>query len=79
MLPIDDDLLRVRAAYRERPNLRVTPSQAQRVFELAPGACVAVLAALVDEGFLCRTHEGLFVRVADQMKPTSPQTLLRRG
>ncbi len=79
MLPIDDDMRRVRAAYRERPNLRVTPSQAQRVFELEPEVCVAVLEALVDEGFLVRTHEGLFVHAADHMKPASPQSLFRRG
>jgi hypothetical protein len=68
-----ESTLRVRAAYRERPNLRLTPSQARRVSEWAPGACVAVLAALVDEGFLCRTHEALFVHVADQSSQHLPR------
>src|SRR5260370_557438 len=75
----DDDLRRVCAAYRDTPNLRVTPSQAQRIFELELEVCVAVLEALVDEGFLVRTHEGLFVHAADHMKPASPQSLFRRG
>ena len=79
MLPIDDDLQRVRDAYRERPDLRVTPSQAQRLFELAPQVCVAVLEALLDEGFLSRTREGLFVHSADQMKAPPPNSLFRRG
>jgi hypothetical protein len=79
MSPLDDDLQRVRDAYRDSPNLRVTPSQAQRVFALEPEVCVAVLEALLDEGFLFRTREGLFVQSADQLKPPSPNSLFRRG
>jgi hypothetical protein len=42
----DDHLQRVRDSYHDRPNLRLTPSQAQRTFELEPQVCVAVLDAL---------------------------------
>jgi hypothetical protein len=79
MSPIDDELQRVRAAYRDTPSLRVTPSQAQRIFELGPEVCVLVLEALLNEGFLLRTHEGLFVHCADQTKPPLPNGLFRRG
>jgi hypothetical protein len=57
-----DLLRRVRGEYGEAPNLRLTPSQAQRLFGLDPPACVAVLDALVNESFLSRTQDGLFVR-----------------
>jgi hypothetical protein len=57
-------LQRVRAEYEETPSLRLTPSQAQRLFGLEPSACVAILEALVQEHFLFRTHDGLFQRSA---------------
>jgi len=78
MLSIGDYLQRVRDAYAEAPNLRVTPSEAQRRFELAPEVCVAVLETLVDEGFLLRTHDGLFVHAADLTKPPPSNSLFRR-
>jgi hypothetical protein len=62
--PLDDHLQRVRDAYRDSPNLRLTPSQAQRMFELESQVCVAVLNALLNEAFLLRTREGVFVRRA---------------
>jgi hypothetical protein len=60
--PFDALLQQVRAAYTDRPTLRLTPSQAQRRFGLEPLAWVAVLDALVAENFLSRTSDGLFVR-----------------
>ena len=71
MSALDDHLQRVRDAYRDRPSLGLTPSQAQRMFELEPQACVAVLDALVNEAFLVRTREGVFVRRA---KPYAERT-----
>ena len=73
MSPLDDHLQCVRDAYLDRPNLRLTPSQAQRMFELEPQVCVAVLDALLNEAFLLRTREGLFVRHADWMKPANSE------
>ena len=62
-LPSLEELLQlVRAEYEEMSSLRLTPSQAQRLFGLEPAVCVAVLEALLNEHFLTRTHEGLFVR-----------------
>ena len=59
-------LQRVREEYREMPNLRLTPSQATRLFGVEPSQCAALLDALVNEHFLTRTAEGLFVRSASQ-------------
>ncbi len=60
--PLEELLQRVRDEYAERPNLRLTPSQAQQEFGLEPAACVAILEALTTENFLTRTNEGYFVR-----------------
>jgi hypothetical protein len=55
-------LQRVRAEYQEMSSLRLTPSQAQRLFGLEPLMCSAVLEALLHEHFLTRTSAGLFVQ-----------------
>ena len=57
-----DVLDRVRGEYREVPGLRLTPSQARRLFEVEPSECAAMLDALVTENFLSRTADGLFVK-----------------
>ena len=62
VIPSQDLLQRVRAEYQEMSSLRLTPSQAQRLFGLEPLVCSAVLEALVDEHFLTRTSAGLFVQ-----------------
>jgi hypothetical protein len=59
-------LQRVREEYREMPNLRLTPSQATRLFGVDPSQCAALLDALVNEHFLTRTADGMFVRSASQ-------------
>ena len=73
MAPLDDHLQRVREAYRDRPSLRLTPSQVQRMFGLEPQMCVAVLEALLNEAFLLRTREGLFVRPATRNESTTSE------
>lgn len=60
--PLAELLQRVREEYREMPSLRLTPSQATRLFGLEPPVCAAMLDALVSEHFLSRTGDGLFVR-----------------
>jgi hypothetical protein len=59
---LERQLRRVREEYRELPDLRLTPSGVQRLFGLQPTPCVEILEALVEENFLCRTSDGLFVR-----------------
>ena len=60
--PREELVQRVRGEYREMPSLRLTSSQAQRLFGLEPLTCAAILGALVKEKFLSCTSNGLFVR-----------------
>lgn len=57
----EHQLRRVREEYLDVPNLRLTPSGAQRLFGLQPLRCVEILEAM-GEDFLKRTKDGLFVR-----------------
>ena len=58
----DDDIVRrIQAEYREMPGLRLTPAQAQRLWNLNRGTCEAALARLVDRRFLFETTDGAFV------------------
>lgn len=54
----DDDqqlCTRIQAEFREMPGLRLTLSQAARLFSIDPERCERVLAALVEEGHLAST------------------------
>jgi hypothetical protein len=44
------------------PGLRLTTAQAQRLWNLSPEECEAILSALIEEKTLKRTHDGAFVR-----------------
>lgn len=55
-------LARVRGEYCEMPGLCLTEPQARRLWALDGDVCNTVLAALVQDGFLRRTHDGRFVR-----------------
>ena len=58
----EDQLRRVRQEYLDTPNLQLSPSGLQRLFELRPVECVEILEAMLGEDFLRRTSDGLFVR-----------------
>ena len=58
----EEQLQQVRQEYLDTPNLRLTPSGAQRLFGLQPFPCMEILETLLGENFLCRTSDGLFVR-----------------
>ena len=53
-------LHRIRAEYREMPDLRLSTPQAQRLFGLDSETWAAVHAALIEARFLSYTHDGLF-------------------
>jgi hypothetical protein len=53
---------RVRSEFVEMPGLRLTTAQAQRLWNLSPEECEAILSALIEEKTLKRTHDGAFVR-----------------
>ncbi len=59
----DDIVRRIQGEFLEMPGLRLTEPQARRLWALEPSLCSAVLAELIDDGFLLRTREGAFVRV----------------
>jgi hypothetical protein len=59
---IDAWLGLIRAEYYESPGLQLTAAQAQRFWGIDTWICDALLAALVDSGFLRRTSTGAFVR-----------------
>ena len=75
-LPVPPEALlaRVREAYRETPTLRLTAAQVRQRFGLQPFPCVAMLEALLNEKFLCRTSEGLFARSAIPNESTTDGT-----
>lgn len=58
----ENELRRIRGEFLEMPGMRVTPDQAGRLLGLTPEACEMLLAALMESGFLCRTHDGAYVR-----------------
>ena len=53
---------RVRGEYREMPGLRLTLSQAQRLFGLDSAACALVLETLTKESFLSIGRDGRFAK-----------------
>ena len=56
------DLLRlVRAEYREMPGLRLTPRQAQRLWNIDSITCEAILEILESTRFLRRTSDDSYV------------------
>jgi hypothetical protein len=59
---LEQQLQHVRQEYLDTPNLRLTPSGAQRFFGLQPLPCMEILETLLEENFLWRTGDGLFVR-----------------
>ena len=58
----EDMRRRVQGEYLEMPGLRLTESQARRLWNLDQQACESVLGALVEDHFLYRTRDGAFMR-----------------
>jgi hypothetical protein len=58
-------LNRIKAEFDEMPGLRLTPWQAQRLWDLDETDCDAILTALVEAAFLRRTKNGSFARASD--------------
>ena len=54
-------LVRIRGEYVEMPGLRLTLTQACRLWQLDTATCDGVLATLVDEKFLYRTRDGSYI------------------
>ena len=58
-------LLRIRGEYLEMPGLRLTLSQATRLFSLDALTCDVALRTLVEDGFLWQSPQGAFLRRDD--------------
>ena len=61
-LTVADALELIRMEYLEMPGLKLTVQQARRLWNLPADRCEAVLAALIEQGFLARTVDGSYVR-----------------
>ena len=59
---LTDVVCRVKAEYLEMPGLKLTRSQAVRLWALEGVVCDAVLMTLVNDGFLTQTRTAEFVR-----------------
>ena len=55
-------LQRVQGEFLEMPGLRLSESQARRLWGLDAEQCAALLGALVDAKFLFKTRDGAFMR-----------------
>jgi len=53
---------RIRAEFLEMPGLDLTLAQAQRLWGLDQLTCEHLCGRLLEDGFLCRTSRGTFVR-----------------
>ncbi len=58
-------LERVRSEYLEMPGLKLTESQARRLWVLDGKTCRVVLATLIEQRFLKRSPAGHYVRARD--------------
>jgi hypothetical protein len=52
---------RIRGEFLEMPGLKLTRTQACRLWSLDEAMCESALTLLVSEGFLCRTASGAFI------------------
>ena len=59
---VDATLRRIRGEFLEMPGLRLTPAQAQRLWNLDALVCESVFKAMVDARFLVRTADGAFTQ-----------------
>ena len=64
MPPLDALVGRVRGECGEMPGLRLTISQACRLWQVEMPTCERLLEQLVREGFLYKTDNGAYVAVA---------------
>jgi hypothetical protein len=58
----DEILYRARGEFLEMPGLRLTVSQARRLWDLDATLCESLLFTLVEARFLVRLQDGAFVR-----------------
>jgi len=60
---------RIRGEFLEMPDLKITTSQACRLWNLKEPHCCEALDVLVGEGFLVRTLSGAFIALPSAARP----------
>ena len=60
----EDAMSRIAEDYIEMPDLKLTLSQARRLWNMPEAVAVAALASLVARGFLLQTRDGAYLRRA---------------
>ena len=63
MSPLELLVVRIRGEYCEMPGLRLTVSQACRLWQVDVSTCETLLEELVREGFLYKTDNGAYIAV----------------
>jgi hypothetical protein len=61
MLSLDSLVARIRGEYREMPGLRLTLTQACRLWQVDAPTCETLLSQLVQEDFLYKTEKGAYI------------------
>ena len=64
---VQDVLTRLRAEFLEMPGLRLKSEQVQRLCGVERTLCQMMLAALVNEGFLCVGSDGRYARLPTEL------------
>jgi predicted transcriptional regulator of viral defense system len=59
---VSELILRIQSEYDEMPGLCLTSRQARRLWGIDRELCAFVLSGLLEQGFLRRTRDGLYVR-----------------
>ena len=65
-------LSRICGEYLEMPGLRLTCTQAERLWGLESQVCLDLLEVLVESGFLWRAKDGAYGRLTDGTSPIRP-------
>jgi len=68
MPPFESLVARIRGEYREMPGLRLTFSQACRLWQMDGPTCESVLEQLVGEAFLHKTASGTYIALPTTAK-----------
>ncbi|MGE0449016.1 MAG: hypothetical protein AB7Q29_05465 [Vicinamibacterales bacterium] len=65
----DHAVFRIAMEYIEMPDLKLTASQARRLWNMPADVCERALSALVARGFLVKTAAGAFLRSSARSSP----------
>ena len=61
-MPVDEAVELMKMEYAEMPDLKLTFSQASRLWNLSHELCARALNTLTGSGFLIRTPDGVYIR-----------------